>query len=285
MNQGTCSVIRTIVNKIIVPQRPKQRGRKGYGNLLIARLLVYVIVTRIFSNKGMKTHLENNTNYAKILGFKTIPHRTTISRWKKKHELLFQVINNLGNLVQLLIAATLQIADSTPIPDDKDPDAKKGKTSKGWFTGFKAHVLINQLGIPIRAVLTTGNVYDSTQLPNLIEGLKSLFLIGDKGHDSKYNRKFARKQGMVPIIPRNRRRSKRKPRKPRYYILYKHFKYLVEQSNSLLKKEMLKGYWVKVRGFERKATFVYSGIIAIQLIAINALINGDEELLRISKYR
>lgn len=60
----------------------------------------------------------------------------------------------------LLVYATLLVTDSTPIPDSKDSDAKKGKTGRGWFIGFKVHKIINQLKIPLRAIFTTGNRYD-----------------------------------------------------------------------------------------------------------------------------
>lgn len=84
MSIWTCRVIRTVINKSIVPKQKKQRGRKGYGNLLIIRLLVFAVLIEIFSNRGLRTYLEQHKTIRKILGFKTMPHRTTISRWKKK---------------------------------------------------------------------------------------------------------------------------------------------------------------------------------------------------------
>ena len=86
------------------------------------------------------------------------------------------------------------------------------------------------------------------------------------------------------MIPYNQRNAKKPPLKPRYHMLLRKFRYLIEQSYSEL-KEMLKGYWVNVKGFERKAVLLYSGIIAQQVIGINALLSDDKVLRRIGMYK
>ena len=73
---------------------------------------------------------------------------------------MFQVLNKLCDLVQLIVPTHLEIVDSAPLEDPSDPEAKKWKNSQRWFEGFKIHVGINQLKIPLRAVFTTGNKYD-----------------------------------------------------------------------------------------------------------------------------
>lgn len=275
-------IIRLIINKSIVPKQPNKRGRKGYGAVLIARLLVYSLLVGIFSSNGLRTCLEKHKKtIAWVLGFKTIPHRTTIGRWKTRHSaLLFQVMGNISNMIQAIIPTSMEVVDSTPLEDPGDPDARKGKTSKGWFEGFKVHIGINQLKIPMSAVFTTGNRHDSPMLPDLL--VKCDYLLGDAGYDGRDNRRRVRRNGGIPLIDRNPRNSGKKYKRP--YILKK-FRYLVEQVNSLLKCEVLKGYWTKVRGFARKATLVYSAIIAIQVMAIDALFNDSESLFKVNTYR
>lgn len=51
------TIICRIINKKIVPSKPKGRGRKGYGWLLIVRLIVYALLIGIFSNIGLRTHI------------------------------------------------------------------------------------------------------------------------------------------------------------------------------------------------------------------------------------
>ncbi len=62
--------------------------------------------------------------------------------------------------------------------------AAHGKTSLGWFYGFKLHLVVNGQGELLAFCLTQGNVDDRRPIPKLIKGLKDL-LFGDKGYLSK----------------------------------------------------------------------------------------------------
>jgi len=69
--------------------------------------------------------------------------------------------------------------------------ASKGKTSVGWFYGFKLHFVINDQGQIINCYLTPGNVSDNNK--NVIEKIsKNLFgkLVADKGYIGSFNRLF-----------------------------------------------------------------------------------------------
>ena len=61
--------------------------------------------------------------------------------------------------------------------------AERGKSSTGWFFGFKLHVVFNDHGEVLDFLLTPGNVHDIKALPRLA---KRLFgkLFGDKGYIS-----------------------------------------------------------------------------------------------------
>lgn len=62
--------------------------------------------------------------------------------------------------------------------------ASRGKTTKGWFFGFKLHVIITPQGDLMRVKLTGGNVDDRKVVPQMTQGLTGL-LFGDKGYISK----------------------------------------------------------------------------------------------------
>lgn len=280
MNIRTAIVVRQFINKKIVPQRPRQRGNPGYPWHVVARLLVYAVLIGIFTNKGLVRHLEQNPLIRRILGLKTIPHRKTIARWKKNWYLLFFVVEKLGDMVRLLIPTEKLIFDSTPIIDYNDPDAEVGFYSIGPFKGFKDHYSVNQLGIPIRNIFTKANTHDSMWLTMLL--VETMFGLGDSGYDSRANRKAIRRVGGKPVIARNPRNSKKKFKTPR---MLKKFRYLIEQKNDLLKNHILKGFWTRIKGFESKACFVYCGIIAMQVMALNAIVNGMKSLFDVSLYR
>ena len=67
--------------------------------VLIVRLLVYMMLARVLTDKGLSRHLRKHPRIAEGLGFKTIPHRTTIGRWRKRY----------GNIVP----TEIEIVDST----------------------------------------------------------------------------------------------------------------------------------------------------------------------------
>lgn len=62
--------------------------------------------------------------------------------------------------------------------------AARGKTTMGWFYGFKLHLIVNEQGKLLAVYLTPGNVDDRKPLPEMT---KNLFgkLFGDKGYLSQ----------------------------------------------------------------------------------------------------
>jgi transposase len=61
--------------------------------------------------------------------------------------------------------------------------AKLGKTTMGWFFGFKLHLVINECGELLAVQLTHGNVDDRQPVPHLTRELFGK-LFGDKGYIS-----------------------------------------------------------------------------------------------------
>jgi hypothetical protein len=62
--------------------------------------------------------------------------------------------------------------------------AERGKTSTGWFFGFKLHLVINDRGELLNVLLTPGNVDDRKPVPKLVQKLFGK-VFGDKGYISK----------------------------------------------------------------------------------------------------
>lgn len=62
--------------------------------------------------------------------------------------------------------------------------AQRGKTSVGWFYGFKVHLVINDSGELLGVMITSGNVDDRKPIPAMT---KKLFgkLFGDRGYVSQ----------------------------------------------------------------------------------------------------
>ncbi len=62
--------------------------------------------------------------------------------------------------------------------------AERGKSSMGWFYGFKLHIVINGQGELMAFCLTPGNTDDRKPVPKLFKNLMGL-AAGDKGYISK----------------------------------------------------------------------------------------------------
>lgn len=113
-----------------------------------------------------------------------------------------------------------------------------GHTSRGKFRGFKLHAAVNQLGLPLRAIVTPGNKYVSPFLPKLIEDLEANCVLADAGYCSKRNIEAVKDIGAVPFIADNPRK-KGKSSKIAPSELLKRKRYVVEQFNGHIKANIL----------------------------------------------
>ena len=61
--------------------------------------------------------------------------------------------------------------------------AQWGKSSTGWFFGFKLHLVVNERGQLLNVALTPGNVDDRKPVPDLVRDLSGK-LVADRGYIS-----------------------------------------------------------------------------------------------------
>lgn len=88
----------------------------------------------------------------------------------------------------------ISFIDATPLPVCHnrrigrhkvfDGLAARGKTSTGWFFGFKLHLVVNDCGELLAFYVTSGNVDDRQPVPRLAQRLFGK-LFGDKGYISQ----------------------------------------------------------------------------------------------------
>lgn len=74
--------------------------------------------------------------------------------------------------------------------------ARRGKTSVGWFFGFKLHLVINQMGEILNLNVTKGNISDSRAAKSITQYLFGK-LFGDKGYLSKSLKEDLFKNGLA----------------------------------------------------------------------------------------
>lgn len=87
--------------------------------------------------------------------------------------------------------------------------ASRGKTSTGWFFGFKLHLVFNNLNEIIAVHISPGNVHDTAPVPALVKGLTGK-LFGDKGYLGKKLAEMLLEKGLA-IFTRVRKGMKSLP--------------------------------------------------------------------------
>ena len=120
--------------------------------------------------------------------------------------------NNLGKCsgISFVDSSVLSVCHNKRISSHKvfKGIAKRGKTSTGWFFGFKLHFVINQTGDILSFMLTAANIDDRRPVLDLV---KDLFgkLFGDKGYISSKLFENLFKKG-VKLITKLRGKMKNK---------------------------------------------------------------------------
>jgi len=110
--------------------------------------------------------------------------------------------------------AGIAFIDSTPLPVCNNRRIKqhkvfadlaaRGKTSMGWFYGFKLHLIVNDQGELLTFYLSSGNTDDRKPVPHMTRQLWGK-LFGDKGYISQalFEELFARGLQLVTGIRKN----------------------------------------------------------------------------------
>jgi len=115
-------------------------------------------------------------------------------------------------------AARLYLIDSKPIPLCapirhgrvrllRDEGAYFGKTSKGWFFGFKLHLLRHISGRVLNLMLTPGNTDDRDPAPALVELGDGGVTLGDLGYRGPECAASMAEEAAMLLITRDRARA------------------------------------------------------------------------------
>ena len=110
--------------------------------------------------------------------------------------------------ISFLDSTSLQVCDPKRINQHRvfATDARRGKTSMGWFYGFKLHLAVNDCGDLLACCLTPGNVDDHQPVPLMVKRLRGK-LIGDRGYISAPLAALLFEQGLQ-LITRLRKNMK-----------------------------------------------------------------------------
>ena len=121
------------------------------------------------------------------------PHRLSYNRFVEQIPRAFAA-STLFLQTRMGVCSGISFVDSTPLRvchnlrihsyKVMNGLAGRGKTSTGWFYGFKLHLVINDQGQLLNVCFTPGNVDDCKPVPKLSRQLFGK-LVGDKGYISQ----------------------------------------------------------------------------------------------------
>lgn len=271
---------KNVTDEIVVAIR---RGPKGYGLLLKLRLLLYATLKEMFSTRKLMKHLKKRRHILKQLGFKKMPDKRTIDRWKTSvaYE-LEQVIIITGDRYLRLNKSEWTIMDSTPMVDEDDPEATVGYNSRGKFIGFKLHMSCDENIVPLRATVTQAHVHDSQRANELFAPTPRTG--GDSAYDAKEIKKAARAKGSKPIFVHNPRKQGKEKKKKTPKML-RIVRVCIEQCNGFTKSQVMRHAWILVKGLKAKAVFALTAVLAVQGLALCNLIEWGYPSIRIQEVR
>ena len=164
-------------------------------------------ITIYFHHSKMRTFKDYYSTIIKRLLFKAFPKAVSYNRFIELMQqsamflYLFLTYCCMGKVtgISFVDSMALVVCNNLRISSNKvfKACAARGKTSTGWFYGFKLHIVINEYGEIISFDITPGNIDDRNK--KVMEKLtKPLWgkLFGDRGYLSEKLRKSLYSRGI-----------------------------------------------------------------------------------------
>lgn len=216
MKHPILSSVADFIRAAVTPGLPTRRkpGRPPFDRRSMLCAFVCKALLDLRSEKALHRELQRNILLRELCGFFTVPSLRTLNRFRaRRHRLIESVFQKLSDRFTEVHDLGEHLAvDSTPIPvNPTDADARKGYGSRGWFYGYKLHILAScETKLPLRAVVTRGNRHDAKLLPRLLnrqEFTAGRYLLADAGYDSEENLGIMWERGARPLVKLNKRRG------------------------------------------------------------------------------
>lgn len=165
----------------------KQRNKSGklsLSELISIVLFFYLSPCRDFKNYYLYFLPHKYKGYFKLVGYSRIIQ--LIPRLIMPLSIIMQCLYGEETGIYYIDSTKLQICHGKRTKGNKvfKNIAKIGRSSYGWFMGFKLHIIINHKGEIMAAKITKGNKHDTAVAADLASGLQGN-IYGDKGYISK----------------------------------------------------------------------------------------------------
>lgn len=219
------------------------RSRLREGKLSLSEMLLIMVMFHTSSFKNFKCF------YIYGVGQQYREYFTEIPSYERFVALQSRLFSPLCLLLKMLMgrsqktelyvidSSSLSVCHPKRISRNKvfDGLAKRGKSTMGWFFGFKLHVIINHKGELMAVRITPGNVDDRAVLDNLTKGLTGK-LLADKGYISNDWFQKLWKKGLHIMV--GIRKNMKNYLLPIYDKLLMRKRFIVETVFGVLKQDM-----------------------------------------------
>ncbi|MDA0712777.1 MAG: IS982 family transposase [bacterium] len=144
----------------------------------------------LFNESGYRTFKWYYLNHACVYMRGDFPHLISYSRFVAHMQkttavlmLLMQKIRGENTGISFVDSTSISVCHNKRISRNKTFSnlAARGKTTMGWFFGFKLHLIVNDKGEIQALNLTKGNVDDRAPVPKMARNIQGK-LFGDKGY-------------------------------------------------------------------------------------------------------
>lgn len=230
-------------------------------------------------------HLSHFKTFKHFIGFVHFYHRhdfKSLPTYQRINALVAQHANAITAFFEALLVKPKQdhihLIDSTPLAVCKNTrinrhrtfraTAGRGKSSTGWFYGFKLHLIVNRACEIVSALVTSGNVSDISALFPLfqmhpVQGK----LFGDRGYISKFYKQLLGSR-QCEVMTRSRANMPETvfSEEDEHYMCQRN---LIETVNSQLKDDLGIEH-SRHRSWRGYIAHVYASLIAYQCVTTKA---------------
>lgn len=168
----------------------RQRRRKRATRLHPSEIMTILI---LFQASGYRTFKGFYTQYVQVHLRAEFPQLVSYTRFvaltpRVLLPLAVYLQSQLGSCtgISFIDSTSLVVCHNARIRQHRvfRVDARRGKTSVGWFYGFKLHLVVNDRGELLAFCLTPGSIDDRRPVPRLVRRLFGK-LFGDRGYISQ----------------------------------------------------------------------------------------------------
>jgi len=169
-----------------------EKKRLRASSLSLSEILTIIVYFQMSNHRTFKGYY---TKYVLIHLKDDFPNLVSYGRFVELQSgvfapLFFLLVSLFGEsgMANFVDSTTIKVCDNHRIPRHKvfAGIAQRGKSSMGWFYGFKLHLVVNDQGEIVSFSLTPGNVADSNKqvMLHLVRQLTG-YLFADRGYISK----------------------------------------------------------------------------------------------------